>query len=239
MSARTAVLALATGFLLASVQLVVTLLDPRLAIACGVAIGLLVFGLCRLFNIEFEHRWAPIPLAVLSSASGLVVVMVGRAESMGRLIWYAPAAALLVTVVVVLLQRTVPRCALCNRPLRGGLSFECPRCGLRVCEWGCWEFEYSRCRLCMQSRVPIFTPDARWWEQQLGVRVDSGRCKLCLAQAEETDLRSCPTCGRPQCRDCWDYTNGTCSHCDWRIPDLPPLLASYVSDRGVAADGER
>jgi hypothetical protein len=49
-----------------------------------------------------------------------------------------------------------------------------------------------------------------------------------MTVAEETDLRVCGKCGRPQCRDCWDFSNGQCGRCHWIVEDLPEALRPYV-----------
>jgi hypothetical protein len=127
------------------------------------------------------------------------------------------------------MERSVRRrCGLCNGSLVSTLAFECPRCGLEVCEKRCWSFETLRCKLCLQNEVPIFTADGRWWDRQLGPRFDQDRCRLCLAEPNDADLRTCRKCGRPQCRSCWDMSNGRCVQCNWTLEDVPPRLAQFL-----------
>jgi len=125
-------------------------------------------------------------------------------------------------------ERDARRCELCNDRLAGAISFTCPRCGLPVCEARCWDFERVRCRLCVQNRVPALPIEAEWWERNIGPQARRGRCQLCQSSAEEADLRSCPKCGRPQCRECWDDANGSCSRCGWSCPALPDGLKQFV-----------
>jgi hypothetical protein len=144
-------------------------------------------------------------------------------------LWFAPLLALAFSGILVAAQRVGSKlCGLCGRRLRGHVAFECPRCGLTVCDHTCWVFELSRCKLCEQNRVPIFLQDGRWWDRQLGPKVKYGRCQLCQSPAEEVDLRPCRKCGRTQCRACWDAANGQCSRCRWTIEDLPDSLRRYV-----------
>ncbi|MEW6366470.1 MAG: hypothetical protein AB1714_17730 [Acidobacteriota bacterium] len=228
MSIRKPATLVACWFLLGILQLLGSYLDPRAAFGAAAAIGLLVFALARLFHLGLQRWWSPMLLAALSSLAGLGVRYLGDPASVMHLAWTSPLIAAATAGIVVLFMIQRPRCALCNRGFDRDLIFDCPRCGLRVCDRECWVFEQCRCRLCAENRVPIFSPDSRWWEAQLGPRVHAGRCQICLAVAAEVDLRACGQCGRPQCKGCWDFNNGACSRCNWVIDDLPPQLEPYI-----------
>jgi len=183
--------------------------------------------LLRFFEVDLPHTWARMLLLAGSRALGVAGGSAGGNHDL--FIWWAPACAAAVAGFGSLISlRMRNRCHLCNRWLRRSVvSFECPRCGFLVCE-ECWEFDHLRCRLCEQNHVPAFSPDARWWDQHLGARVNFGRCQICLTTSDRTDLRSCGRCGRPQCRDCWDNANGQCSRCNWVVDDLPETLRPYM-----------
>ena len=192
----------------------------------GLATALLLppvmIGLARFFEIE-PAMWAP------SLASLLGVTLAFAAERRDTVLWTFPLLALaLMAGWTWLRRRHAHRCELCNGRLAGGISFTCPRCALLVCEARCWNFERLRCRLCVQNRVPALPGDGRWWDQNLGAQARHGRCQLCQAGADEADLRNCPQCGRPQCRECWDDANGACSRCGWVLPALPEALKQFV-----------
>ena len=181
-----------------------------------------MFGLARFFEVQ-AAVWAP-PLASLLGVSLAFTTTRGDV-----LLWACPVLALaLAEIIAWLRRRDAHRCELCNRRLAGGIAFKCPRCALLVCEARCWDFERLRCRLCVQNHVPALPVDGRWWEQNFGAQARHGRCQLCQAAADEADLRNCPKCGRPQCRECWDDANGVCSRCRWLLPALPDALKQFV-----------
>jgi hypothetical protein len=97
-----------------------------------------------------------------------------------------------------------------------------------VCESKCWEFEKLRCRLCVQNAVPLFPPSKQWWDQNIGLTTQQGRCQRCQVGPEEAELRTCPKCGRPQCLECWDDGNGVCTRCGWRTEALPAALKQFM-----------
>ena len=133
-------------------------------------------------------------------------------------------------VAMFVLLRTRVRCALCNRRMGvQALSFQCPRCHLKVCEETCWSFEHRRCTLCLEQRVPVLPTSEKWWTKAAGPRITYGRCQMCLGSAEQVDLRICPHCRRPQCRECWDFNNGECQRCGKALPDLPESLTMTVT----------
>jgi hypothetical protein len=219
---------LASCFLLVLLQLVAGLVNSIVAAVCGCLIALLALGIFRFFEVEFANQWT-IPLVPVGSSVVAIAVLyfvAGKDETL----WFAPlTAAATAGVVVAIARMSSRRCGLCNRRIGGGVAFDCPRCGMLICERNCWVFEQCRCRLCEQNRVPIFSPDGRWWDKHFGPRSNHGRCQICLGTAEETDLRVCGKCGRPQCRVCWDFSNGQCSRCHWIVDDLPEQLRPFMA----------
>lgn len=236
MNTRTITSLVASIFLLILLQLVSLLVQPIAGVVCGAVLAILAMLLVSFFQIELPQVWARLLLPTGSSFLAVLVVFLAKPGE-EVYIWLAPILALALSGALVAVQHLrSKRCGLCGRRLRGRVAFPCPRCGLTVCDHTCWVFENSRCRLCEQNRVPIFTPDGRWWDRQLGPRMQVGRCQLCQTPAQETDLRPCRKCGRPQCRDCWDAANGQCSRCHWTIEDLPESLRPYIL---TAASEER
>ena len=228
MNGPTASAFLSIGFFAALGQFAAGLLSHPSGIVFGGVIAVASLSAVRFFEIELGQV-ASVLLPSLSSAIGIACLafVPGR---QAPILWMAPLLACSMSAIAVWIrQLSSERCALCSRRLRGGgVAFKCPRCGLRVCD-NCWVFEFQRCRLCEQNRVPIFT-DSRWWDRELGPRLTFGRCQFCLtpAEAEGADLRACRNCGRPQCRACWDASNGECRRCGWIVEDLPPSLRPYV-----------
>jgi len=209
-------------------QLVALLIWPRWGVICGAVVAVVSVLLLRFFQIELQAAWARILLPTGSSLLAAAIVYFAT-PAPEVFLWFACLLALAVSGMFVATQHLGSRrCGLCGRRMRGRISFVCPRCGLAVCDHTCWVFEASRCRLCEQNRVPIFSPDGRWWDRQLGPKTQHGRCQLCQIPAQEADLRPCRNCGRPQCRDCWDSANGQCSRCQWTIEDLPDSLRPYI-----------
>lgn len=199
---------------------------PWVVIAGAISAALFSM-LLRFFDVDLPRNWLRVVFSAGASAAG-----VGSGFASGNRAleaWWAPAAAALVALIWWSVSSGMgQRCHLCNRWLRRRVvSFECPRCGFVVCEQ-CWEFDHLRCRLCEQNHVPAFSPDARWWDQHMGARVNHGRCQICLTTSDKVDLRGCGRCGRTQCRECWDTLNGQCSRCNWVIDDLPEALRPYM-----------
>jgi Prokaryotic RING finger family 2 len=228
MKTRTIASLIACSFLLVLLQLVAVLIQPIAGVVCGALLAIVSLLLLKFFQVELSRQWVRVLLPTASSALAIALVFFTKPGPEVYL-WFAPLLALAVSGVIVAAQHFgSKRCGLCGRRLRGRVAFPCPRCGLTVCDHTCWVFEASRCRLCEQNRVPIFTPDGRWWDRQLGPKMQQGRCQLCQTPAQEADLRPCRQCGRPQCRECWDATNGQCSRCQWTIEDLPDSLRPYI-----------
>lgn len=216
------------GVLLAFVQLLAAFAHVSLALLAAVVIGFLVFFFLQFFQLKLDAWWPPLVLAMCASLGGTLLRLLSEQRA-SLWIAFAPLLALVTSGSITISQRRLAkRCGLCNRRIGGDLALECPRCGLVVCDQSCWDFDHSRCRLCESNRVPIFTPDGRWWDGQFGPRVDFGGCQVCLTPAAEANLRACGKCGRAECKACWDYGNGQCAHCGWMISDLPPRLRMYV-----------
>jgi hypothetical protein len=216
------------GFLLVPVQLLGSLAGPWISAVCGLGIGGLAFPLVAFFHLKALPWWVAPLLASSSSLAGVVVVGFAR-SGLPPEMWVGPVlAGVVASAVIAIERRQARRCKLCNHHLgAAGVAFTCPRCGLLVCE-DCWVFELSRCQLCERNHVRILSPDARWWDRQIGPRSEFGRCQLCLKTAEEADLRSCRNCGRSQCTECWDAVNGQCNRCQWTIEDVPESLRVYL-----------
>jgi hypothetical protein len=215
-------------FTLVLAQFVAALPGTAVALGGAVVVGLLSPLLLRLFRVDFRAAGT----ILLPTGASLVGVAPGLLNGSGGRIGVvlSPILALATSTIVVLAQRgTRGRCALCNRRLGSDVWFRCPRCGLRVCDQECWDFDNIRCRLCQQNKVPMPTfADSHWLNDHFGEPLTKGRCQLCLALSSEADLRACPNCGRPQCRACWDVSNGRCNHCRWLVDDLPAQLTAYL-----------
>jgi hypothetical protein len=219
---------IAAGFVLALAQVLGTLSGLAGAIIVGLADGALVYPLFRLFGVEWRHWWIPSATAVVASCVGTFVGVLGMAGT-GGWHWLGPLGAALTGLEIAFVGKGKSRiCELCRRHLGGAMAFECPRCGLLVCEQRCWRFDSCRCRLCADQAVPVFPHEPRWWDEHFGERASSGKCQLCLSEGSSIDLRNCPRCGRSQCRECWDYANGQCGHCGWVTADLPAALKRYM-----------
>jgi hypothetical protein len=199
------------------------------AIAGGALTAILFLLLLVFFELNFRLPWLQYVLPVAASVAATLLSFATGGIS-DPLQWWAPAAAAAVTCSWLVYQtQNRRRCSLCNRRLGSStLAFECPRCTLLVCADVCWDSDHLRCRLCVQNHVAILPAEPRWWDRQLGARVNQGRCQICMATPDQSDLRCCGHCGRPQCRDCWDQANGQCSRCHWIIPDLPEKLRAYI-----------
>ena len=226
---RTAAAILFSAFVVALVQFAVALVHPVLALVCAVGLGVLSLALLRWFRAEFRWWWSAVALVGAGSLAGIMLRYLGHPENSPLVLWLAPVVASCTAAMAILGSRlTSNRCPLCRRRIGSGTTYGCPRCGLQVCE-ECWTFQTYRCRLCEQNNVPIFSMDARWWDTNFGPPVKSGLCQLCHTPASRVELRACGKCGRPQCRDCWDYANGRCTNCRWLVRDLPKQLTELHS----------
>lgn len=215
--------------LVASLQFVACLLG---SVAALIAAPLLGAGAAYLWlQFELPHRPILLPPLWLALTAGAAVLTVEVSLRPDFVMWFAPlltlaAAAATITAV----QRSRSQCNLCGRRLgSGGVVFRCPRCSMEVCDETCWDFEHRRCHLCLEQRVPVLPIQDSWWSRVAGPRAVHGRCQICLGAADELDLRACPHCRRPQCRDCWDFNNGECARCATSLPDLPAALTMAVA----------
>lgn len=231
MNARSAAVFAAVVFLLTLVQFFAAMGGPGIAVAAGLALAFLSVLLLRLFEAELPNPWLAVAPPFLAGLLGVLLWSLAQPR-IDRLYWMAPALAAGLSAAIVWWQnRDARRCALCNCRLAGRISFVCPRCNLEVCETKCWDFEKIRCRLCVQNSVPLFPSNRQWWDRHVGPPALQGRCQVCQVGPEEADLRSCPRCGRPQCIECWDDSNGLCSRCGWRVESLPDSLKMFLTDQ--------
>ncbi len=239
MSVRSLVPALAFVFLAALCELFGAFWSPWAAVVVALTLGPAFISLIRVLHFEDLPLWATATFPALGTLLGAAVAVSGLKTTAGLLL--APLLTAGGSLAWTGARRiNSKRCSLCSARLGSTLAFQCPRCGLLACEARCWTAEFVRCRLCVQNEVPVFTPDARWWDRQLGARFEHGVCQYCHAAASERDLRACRRCGRPQCRDCWDHLNGQCTRCQWIIPDLPKALRGFLEEpRVVTSSGGR
>ena len=215
--------------LVASIQFVCGIGGAAVALPAALLLGIGATLLWFQFDLPAARPWlVPLLLAgvvLLSTA----VLEIGFRQNFAQ--WFAFLAAGMGSgVMVAVLLRNRTRCNLCNRRLASqALVFRCPRCTQQVCEETCWNFEHRRCALCLEQRVPVLPIETSWWSRVAGPRATQGRCQVCLTAADAADLRACPRCRRPQCRNCWDFRNGECARCDTPLPDLPASLGAIVA----------
>ena len=210
------------------IELVAALVSPIVGLVVAAVLGGVAVLAFRKLQSQSRSGWVELLVPATGVLAGAAPTLLSSKPS--RVVLFTPivaAAAAAITIAVRNADRR--RCALCNRRIGSDLAFDCPRCNLLVCEAQCWSAEHLRCRLCVQNEVPIMTGDDRWWDTLLGRRSDHGSCQHCHASAKERDLRGCRRCGRPQCRQCWDFLNGSCVRCQWTIPDLPAPLARFLT----------
>jgi hypothetical protein len=197
------------------------------AVVGGFLCGLAVLAGARALEIDVERFYVMALAACAGSLLGLVLGVAGAGMRVTGLAWLAPLAAVLPAAVPALAK--IVRVALCGMPLRGVLSFGCPRCHLEVCD-NCWQFERGRCRLCEANQAALFPLELAWWHARFKQQAREGRCALCLRTADwDVAHWACRGCGHSQCRLCWDDNNGQCSRCGWIVPDLPPDVSEFAA----------
>lgn len=223
--------AILTGIIifLCSVQFGACLAGGAIALPIALLISAVAVWLWMYFDLPSGRMWLP-PLICMCAVM-LCVILSEFAFRKDFAEWFSFVPAGIgsgVTLYLLLLSKV--RCSLCNRRLSTqSLTFQCPRCHMRICDEFCWNFEHRRCTLCLEQRVPILSTHEHWWTRVAGPRYFRGRCQICLGSAEKLDLRICPNCRRPQCRDCWDFNNGNCQRCGTSLPDLPSSLTMMVA----------
>lgn len=227
MNARSIATLAAAVFVMTLGQFFGALGNIWIALTVALLLPLVTLGLGRFFEAEWG---VPVKAGAPAGSSALGILFLVMAQGNADILfWCCPFLALLVSGTMLWMQsRNARRCGLCNRTLSGKVALGCPRCGLEVCDQTCWDFDKLRCRLCVQNHVPVLPPDGRWWDQNFGPATQFGRCQLCQTTAQEAELRNCPNCGRPQCRDCWDDANGVCTRCNWTVRGLPETLQVYM-----------
>lgn len=225
--------------LLGSIQFGACLAGALAALPAAFLLGIGAILLWSYFDLPSRPVWMP---PVLCTATFFLSVLLGEVLFRRDFAeWFSIlCGALSSAVTMAVLHRSRARCSLCNRRLATqSLSFQCPRCHMQVCDETCWSFEHRRCTLCLEQRVPILPIQDQWWTRVAGPRSIHGRCQICLGAADQLDLRPCPTCRRPQCRECWDFNNGECQRCGTALPDLPASLTTTVSPDIANAIGQR
>lgn len=230
MTARS--LALLAGLLLviAVAQLAAVPGGTTTILLIGLLNGFLLVAGMQLFGLLSGALYLRATLSFLSSLTGLLVASFWSPGSVGPYAWIAPLLASLTPAAWGFGKLVrAPRCQICRISVRRLLSFSCPRCHLLACEH-CWEHEKCRCRLCESNRVQLLPQTSEWWSKNLGERIWTGKCSLCLmpATATESQLHACSGCHHPQCRFCWDDNNGQCSRCLWFVQELSQTIKEHL-----------
>lgn len=132
-------------------------------------------------------------------------------------------------ITMLRIRQRSQRCQRCCGYLAGDYQ-HCPRCGKAFCGLpSCWDIEYHRCFDCELLGRPLLPlDDDDWWIDRTGPRLKNGTCFKCRQDAKECDLRNCKVCPRAMCIQCWDFENGRCVRCHWRMPGLPEALQAYL-----------
>jgi hypothetical protein len=216
--------------LIASLQLAVSLAGTLACLIAAAALGAAGVLLWLHFDMPHRRTWLVSLIFAATIFVSTAIVQAGVSDSGWR--WFAPAIAFAAAIVTATLRiRDRARCSLCNRRLKlQTVTFRCPRCSMLVCDERCWDFDHRRCVMCLENRVPVLPIQDSWWSRIAGPRATNGRCQVCLATAEQADLRACGKCRRLQCRDCWDFTNGECTRCAATLSELPVSLREMVAE---------
>lgn len=215
--------------LLLTIQFVTGVAGWPFALASSLLAGAAITFAWVRFELPSPRIWVvPVIIAVCCAVPASLCIALTRGSSLLALSVVTGAAASAGTLTLSHIDSA--RCELCSRRLHTqSLIFRCPRCRMQVCEESCWSFEHRRCNLCLEQRVSVLPVQESWWTRVSGPRYEQGRCQVCLAASSQADLRACPHCRRLQCKDCWDFHNGTCNRCGESLPDLPSALSSAVA----------
>ena len=216
--------------LVASLHLAISLAGDIASLLGAIALAVVGTLLWLHFDLPHRHSWVVSLLVTVSILFSTAVLAVGAAGDLWR--WLAlPLAFASSFITLLLLIRDRARCNLCNQRLKlQAVTFRCPRCSMLVCDERCWDFEHRRCAMCLEIRVPVLPIQDSWWNRITGPRATNGRCQVCLASSEQSDLRPCGKCRRLQCRDCWDFRNGECARCGATLAELPVSLREMVAE---------
>ena len=216
--------------LLLSLQFGACLGGAGVALPAALILGIGVTWLWKHFSLPGKGLWVQPVACALAVLLSVASVEVAFTSSFGE--WFCPLLAAAGSGgCLAVLRRTTARCGLCNRHLATqDVVFACPRCGMHVCDETCWSYEHRRCQLCLEQRVPVLPMEDKWWLRVAGPRAHHDRCGVCRGAADQVDLRNCPKCRRPQCRDCWDFSNGECQRCGAALPDIPASLSMVVAE---------
>ena len=224
--------ALITGLLVmaASLHFIVSLAGDAACLSGAAVLGAVGTFLWVRFDLPHLHVWSVAAIFAATMLAGTLVLQAGFGNEFWR--WPAPLLAGCASAATLALQtRDRIRCTLCNRRLKlQAVTFRCPRCAMLVCDERCWDFEQRRCEMCLENRVPVLPMQDSWWNRITGPRATHGRCQICMASAEQSDLRPCAKCRRLQCRECWDFSNGECVRCGAALPELPTSLREIVTE---------
>ena len=216
-------------FSLSTLQMLAWIAGDFVAVLSAASLPLLNQALFHFFNQQLISKKTALLLPAGEVLIGVLIVK-GFSHDLGKSLILSAFGLVLGCVGWLVVNLPRIRCALCTVRLGPhSLTFQCPRCGLAVCEKSCWNFESLRCRLCDQNRVPIFSANGRWWDRNFGKPTTHGSCQLCRESPDKAELRSCGRCGRAYCRSCWDYQNGHCRRCNWCVAELPERLLAYLS----------
>ncbi len=217
------------GVLSITLQFVASLLGWPVSLFVAAILGAAISYIWMRFHPPARLWLVPLLVSACCLLSALLTIVAAHVDPLCALGVVPSLAASAGTVMLARWDRA--RCDLCSRRLlTQTLVFRCPRCQLQVCDESCWSFEHRRCNLCLEQRVPILPLQEQWWSRATGPRFHQGRCQVCLAAAAGADLRACPHCRRLQCRECWDFHNGSCVRCARPLPHLPEALSAPVAE---------
>ncbi len=228
MKTRTVASILAGGFILVLLQLVALLVHPIAGVLCGALIAVLAWLILKFFEIELQPAWTVVLLPTISSLVGVAIVFFAKAGQ-ELYIWFASLLALAGSLLIAGIGYFASkRCGLCNRRLRSRIAFNCPRCGLMVCDHSCWDFDSSRCKLCMQNGSTDLSAGWKMVGPPVGATDHPWPLPTLPGDGRRSRFARLPKVRTPAVRECWDSANGQCSRCQWAIEDLPESLRPYI-----------